>query len=95
VVAYWDPPDGVRPIDERPKMLHETGGSFLDSLTGTHAIPMFYALFSAQRPLRFIELEAATGTSPNVLSGRLRAFVEAGLVTSRSVRPEHYRARIY
>ena len=45
---------------------------------------MLYQLFCAERPLRFSELEAATGASPKVLSRRLAEFGEAGLVARRS-----------
>ena len=76
--------EGVPPIDETPRTLNETVSSLLEVLTGAHAMSIFYALFCEQRPLRFTELERATGASPKVLSRRLKEFVEAGLVTRRS-----------
>lgn len=76
--------DGVPPIDETPRNLHETVSTLLDLLTNAHAMSILYSLFCEQRPLRFTELEEATGASPKVLSQRLKEFVEAGLVSRRS-----------
>lgn len=76
--------DGVPPIDETPAELNETVSTLLDVLTGAHALSIFYTLFCEQRPLRFMELQAATGASPKVLSRRLKEFVEGGLVSRRS-----------
>jgi DNA-binding HxlR family transcriptional regulator len=84
VVEYFYLLEGVPPIDETPTDLNETVSSLLDVLTGAHAMSIFYTLFCEQRPLRFTELESATGASPKVLSRRLKEFVEAGLVTRRS-----------
>lgn len=76
--------DGVPPIDETPEKLNETVGTLLGLLTSAHAMSILYSLFCEQRPLRFTELEEATGASPKVLSLRLKQFVEAGLVSRRS-----------
>ncbi|KAB1186534.1 MULTISPECIES: helix-turn-helix domain-containing protein [Haloferax] len=84
VTEYFYLLEGVPPIDETPRELNETVRTLLELLTGAHAMALFYALFCEQRPLRFTELEAATGASPKVLSRRLKEFVEAGLVTRRS-----------
>ena len=84
MVEYFYLLEGVPPIDETPTDLNETVSSLLDVLTGAHAMSIFYTLFCEQRPLRFTELESATGASPKVLSRRLKEFVEAGLVTRRS-----------
>jgi DNA-binding HxlR family transcriptional regulator len=84
VLEYFYLLEGVPSIDETPTDLNETVSSLLDVLTGAHAMSVFYTLFCEQRPLRFTELESATGASPKVLSRRLREFVEAGLVTRRS-----------
>lgn len=84
VLEYFYLLEGVPSIDETPTDLNETVSSLLDVLTGAHAMSVFYTLFCEQRPLRFTELESATGASPKVLSRRLKEFVEAGLVTRRS-----------
>lgn len=84
VVEYFYLLEGAPSIDETPKALNETVSSLLDVLTGSHAMSIFYTLFCEQRPLRFTELESATGASPKVLSRRLKEFVDAGLVTRRS-----------
>jgi DNA-binding HxlR family transcriptional regulator len=84
MVEYLYLLDGVPSIDETPKELNETVSSLLNVLTGAHAMSIFYTLFCEQRPLRFMELQTATGASPKVLSRRLRDFVNAGLVTRRS-----------
>ncbi len=84
VEEYFYLLDGVPSIDETPRNLHETVSTLLDLLTNAHAMSILYSLFCEQRPLRFTELEEATGASPKVLSQRLKEFVEAGLVSRRS-----------
>ena len=84
MVEYLHLLDGVVPLDETPTELNETVSSLLDVLAGAHAMSIFYTLFREGRPLRFMELQAATGASPKVLSRRLKDFVDAGLVTRRS-----------
>lgn len=84
VEEYFYLLEGVPAIDETPEDLHETVCSLLGVLTTAHAMSVLYHLFCEQRPLRFNELEDATGASPKVLSQRLKEFVEAGLVTRQS-----------
>lgn len=75
---------GVPPIDETPKELHAGVSELLDLVTNAYAMAILYHLFCEQRPLRFNELEDATGASPKVLSQRLTEFVEAGLISRQS-----------
>lgn len=76
--------DGVPHIDETPKELHLTVSELLDLVSNSYSMAIFYQLFCEQRPLRFNELEDATGASPKVLSQRLKEFVESGLVARQS-----------
>lgn len=76
--------EDVPPIDETPEDLHAVVGDLLDLATNAYAMAILYHLFCEQRPLRFNELEDATGASPKVLSQRLTEFVEAGLVSRQS-----------
>lgn len=84
VEAYTYLLDGAPPIDETPKALHARVSDLLDLLTGAHAMEILYHLFCEERPLRFTELEDATGASPKVLSRRLRELTEAGLISRQS-----------
>lgn len=84
VEEYFFLLDGVPPIDETPKKLHAKVSDLLDLMTAAHAMEILYHLFCERRPLRFNELEDATGASPKVLSQRLKEFAEAGLVSRHS-----------
>jgi DNA-binding HxlR family transcriptional regulator len=76
--------DGVPHIDETPEELHLTVSEFLDLVSNSYSMAILYHLFCEQRPLRFNELEDATGASPKVLSQRLKEFAEVGLVARQS-----------
>lgn len=84
VEEYFYLLDGVPPIDETPKELNTRVSGLLNLLSAAHTMEILYHFFCEGRPLRFNELEDATGASPKVLSQRLKEFVEASLVSRQS-----------
>jgi DNA-binding HxlR family transcriptional regulator len=84
VASYAYLLDEVPHVDEVPEGLHGTVDDLLVLLTRAHALAVLYRLVCAEEPLRFGELETATGASSKVLSQRLGEFVDAGLVVRES-----------
>lgn len=76
--------DGAPHIREISKEQHLTVNDLLGLISSSYSMAILYQLCSEQRPLRFNELEDATGASPKILSQRLKEFVEAGLVSRQS-----------
>lgn len=57
-------------------------GELFGLLSQTHMMQVLGVLiWRSKGPVRFVELQNALGMSPNTLSHRLKALVEAGLVT--------------
>ena len=57
-------------------------GELFGLLSQTHMMQILGVLiWRSKGPVRFVELQTALGMSPNTLSHRLKALVEAGLVT--------------
>ena len=57
-------------------------GELFGLLSQTHMMQILGVLiWRSKGPVRFVELQNALGMSPNTLSHRLKALVEAGLVT--------------
>src|SRR6185503_13181367 len=57
-------------------------GELFGLLSQTHMMQILGILiWRSKGPVRFVELQEALGMSPNTLSTRLKALVEAGLVT--------------
>lgn len=57
-------------------------GDLFGLLSQTHMMQILGILiWRSKGPVRFVELQHALGMSPNTLSNRLKALVEAGLVT--------------
>ncbi|ELZ05887.1 winged helix-turn-helix transcriptional regulator [Natrialba asiatica] len=84
VEAHLDLLDDVPHIDETPEELHTTVCELLDLVTNAHAMAILYFLFCERRPVRFNELEDATGATPKVLSERLTELTDAELVSRHS-----------
>ncbi|MGB0651591.1 MAG: winged helix-turn-helix transcriptional regulator [Thermoplasmatota archaeon] len=57
-------------------------GELFQLLGRPHMLDITHILFrEADGPVRFVDLQKRLGLSPNTLSARLKALVEAGLVT--------------
>jgi DNA-binding HxlR family transcriptional regulator len=78
-----------------PKLMHGPDGQECKPGQGEGCLPELFTLLSqahmmqilgimiwqVKGPVRFLELQSWLGISPNTLSARLKALVEAGLVT--------------
>ena len=57
-------------------------GDLFSLLSQSHMMQLLGVLiWRSKGPVRFVELQDALGMSPNTLSARLKALVDAGLVT--------------
>lgn len=56
-------------------------GDLFRLLSQSHVLDILYLVHQRAAPLRFVELQTELGMSPNTLSARLKALVEAGLLT--------------
>lgn len=56
-------------------------GELFGLLSQAHMMDVLHTLIRAQGPVRFNELQTSLDVSPNTLSARLKALLEAGLIT--------------
>lgn len=74
--------EALPPADR--ERVEATVSDLLDLLGKAHAMALLREFAFADGPLRFSELEAALGVSPNTLSARLRELTAAGLLSRRA-----------
>lgn len=56
-------------------------GELFKLLSKSHVLELLHVFLHVGGPLRFVDLQVRLGMSPNTLSDRLKALVEAGLLT--------------
>lgn len=62
-------------------------GELFRLLSRTHMLDVLQVVTQEDGPVRFVDIQRRLGISPNTLSNRLKALLEAGLAT-RTVYPE-------